>query len=186
MLSFSKLNWLNPKIILTESLPYGRGQIVNDHVAKDEVLIVFGGHVMTMEEFYRLPPEIQEFPYQISENPDLVLGPANFEELQNGEFFNHSCEPNTGFKTEIHLVAMRDIRPGEELTFDYAMCTTGNFGDMECSCGAITCRGIIRSEDWKLKALQVKYEGYFMPYIAGKIEKVRQGQNKCYTLKMKV
>jgi SET domain-containing protein len=34
---------------------------------------------------------------------------------------NHSCEPNCGIKNLFDIVAMRDIRPGEELTWDYEM-----------------------------------------------------------------
>jgi hypothetical protein len=36
-------------------------------------------------------------------------------------FINHSCDPNVGFAGDIVLVAMRDIRQGEELTADYAL-----------------------------------------------------------------
>ncbi len=174
MTSIRKLNWLNPKITLSISAYCGRCQVTAQKVKKGEILVVFGGHVMTMEEFYKLPPEIQEFPYQISEDPDLVFGPSCFDELNNGEYFNHSCEPNAGFKTEIHLVAMRDINAGEELTFDYAMCTTGDFGNMECNCGTKSCRGAIKGDDWKIPALQEKYRGYFMPYIEVKIKGLQQ------------
>ncbi len=169
MPSLRKLNWLSPKITLSESVQCGRGQIAKEKIFKDEILVIFGGHVMTMAEFYELPPELQEFPYQISEEPDLLFGPASLDELSNGEYFNHSCDPNTGFTSEIHLVAMRDIPQGEELTFDYAMCTTADFGDMACNCGAALCRGFIKGSDWRLSAIQLKYKGYFMPYIAAKI-----------------
>ncbi|MBK8815307.1 MAG: SET domain-containing protein-lysine N-methyltransferase [Methylococcaceae bacterium] len=122
-----------------------------------------------MEEFFTLPPKIQEFPYQISEDPDLVLGPANLDELHNGEFFNHSCDPNTGFKSEICLVAMRDIYVGEELTFDYAMCTTGNFGNMDCHCGSVNCRGYIKGDDWKIAELQQNIAGIFSLILKRKL-----------------
>jgi uncharacterized protein len=36
-------------------------------------------------------------------------------------FINHSCEPNVGFSGNVVLVAVRDIRHGEELTTDYAL-----------------------------------------------------------------
>lgn len=171
MNTFSKLNWLNPKISLAGTAHCGQSQIASADIRQGEILVVFGGHVMTMAEFYNLPPKIQEFPYQISEDPDLVLGPANADELHNGEFFNHSCDPNTGFKSEIRLVAMRDIRAGEELTFDYAMCTTNDFGNMECYCGARNCRGYIKGDDWKISELQQRYRGYFQPYIEAKINR---------------
>lgn len=172
MNSLSKLNWLNPKISLAGTSRCGQSQVAGDEISKGEVLVMFGGHVLTMEEFYSLPPRIQEFPYQISEDPDLVLGPVNDGELHNGEFFNHSCDPNTGFKSEICLVAMREIRAGEELTFDYAMCTTSDFGNMKCDCGSRNCRGYIKGDDWKISELQERYRGYFQPYIQAKINRL--------------
>ncbi len=42
---------------------------------------------------------------------------------QNKLFMNHSCNPNVGYKGQITFVAMRNIRTGEELAFDWAMCT---------------------------------------------------------------
>ena len=36
-------------------------------------------------------------------------------------FMNHSCEPNAGLSGQVVLVAMRDIRDGEEILYDYAM-----------------------------------------------------------------
>lgn len=68
---------------------------------------------------------------------------------------------------------MRDIKAGEEITFDYVMCVTENkpFWKMKCLCGSKNCRGIIKDSDWKIKELQKKYKGYFQPYIEEKIDK---------------
>lgn len=55
---------------------------------------------------------------------------------------NHSCDPNTAY-VGLDLIALREIRRGEELTIDY-----GGFGNPDaapftCSCGAGNCRGRI-------------------------------------------
>ena len=55
---------------------------------------------------------------------------------------NHSCDPNTYIRTiagDRYVVALRPIRPGEEITYDY--CVNGD-GDTawECSCGSPACR----------------------------------------------
>lgn len=57
-------------------------------------------------------------------------------------FINHSCDPNTYTRTiagDRHVVALRDIHPGEEVTYDY--CVNGD-GDTawDCSCGSPACR----------------------------------------------
>jgi SET domain-containing protein len=66
-------------------------------------------------------------------------------------FINHSCAPNCEAIDErkrIYIEAIRDIAPGEELTYDYAYERDGT-EDEEwerlylCKCGAPTCRGTI-------------------------------------------
>ena len=62
-------------------------------------------------------------------------------------FVNHSCDPNcetVEYDGHVWIEAMRNIIPGEELTYDYYLYD----GDDEapCSCGAKTCRGTMYAE----------------------------------------
>jgi hypothetical protein len=57
-------------------------------------------------------------------------------------FINHRCDPNTFTRTiagDRYVVALREIRPGDEITYDY--CLNGD-GDTawDCSCGSPECR----------------------------------------------
>ncbi|HUQ32724.1 MAG TPA: SET domain-containing protein-lysine N-methyltransferase [Pyrinomonadaceae bacterium] len=59
-------------------------------------------------------------------------------------YINHSCEPNSYMKIlygHIQFYALRDIRPGEEITIDYE--STLHSDRKRCYCGAGTCRGTI-------------------------------------------
>jgi SET domain-containing protein len=59
-------------------------------------------------------------------------------------YINHSCAPNSYMKiTRGHILfmALRDIRPGEEITLDYE--TTLHSDKKKCHCKAATCRGTI-------------------------------------------
>ncbi len=65
------------------------------------------------------------------------------------QYINHSCEPNCAAVTDkkrIFIEALRDIRLGEELLYDYNL-TRESDDDAalekryECRCGAPTCRG---------------------------------------------
>ena len=120
---------------------------------------------MTSDEILDLPEELQHYILQIDE--DLFIGPRNFDSVDEAEFFNHSCNPNCGIRGQIALVAMRDILPGEELTFDYAM---GEAIDQpwECSCGAPDCRGRITAEDHNDAMLRHRYRGYFSQWLEKK------------------
>ena len=53
---------------------------------------------------------------------------------------NHSCAPNTAF-SGLDVIALRDIKPGEELTLDYAQFMHEGSEPFDCSCGADGCRG---------------------------------------------
>lgn len=64
-------------------------------------------------------------------------------------FINHSCEPNCEAvldKGRIYIEATRDIRPGEELTYDYQLEADGRQTaklkhQYACNCGSKSCRG---------------------------------------------
>ena len=65
-------------------------------------------------------------------------------------WINHSCDPNCEASEDdasrIFIEAVRTIRPGEELTYDYQLAVDGSMSKRErarfaCRCGARTCRG---------------------------------------------
>jgi SET domain-containing protein len=65
-------------------------------------------------------------------------------------FINHSCDPNCEadeIKGRVWIIAARDIRAGEELTYDYNL-YDGDLDDpSRCLCGASNCRGSMYSEE---------------------------------------
>jgi uncharacterized protein len=57
-------------------------------------------------------------------------------------FINHRCDPNTFIRTiagDRYVVALREIRPGEEITYDYCLNSEGDTA-WNCSCGSSQCR----------------------------------------------
>ena len=66
-------------------------------------------------------------------------------------FINHSCAPNCEAIQEgdrIFIFAIRNIPPGAELAYDYALQIEANpsaarLRQYECRCGAPTCRGTV-------------------------------------------
>ena len=59
-------------------------------------------------------------------------------------YINHSCQPNAYMRTlygHVLFFALRDIKPGEEITIDYEQ--TLHPDSKRCACGAKTCRGTI-------------------------------------------
>jgi hypothetical protein len=131
---------------------------------RGELLAVFGGSVYPLEAFMAIPAHERSLSIQVEEN--LFLVP---EHIGQGDYVNHSCDPNAGLSGQIALVAMRDIQPGEEVCFDYAMCDTLPYDEFECACGAANCRGRVTGDDWRIPELQRRYTGYFTPYVQRRI-----------------
>ncbi len=63
-------------------------------------------------------------------------------------FLNHCCEPNCETEEEdgrIFIVALRNIAPGEELTYEYNLHDSDDEPGL-CCCGAPGCRGTMFSD----------------------------------------
>lgn len=167
-------SWINKKLETRDTKKCGKGVFAKDNIKKNERLAVFGGYVMTIEQELNLPKEISDYAHQIDD--DLVIGINCEKDISLTDHFNHSCEPNAGFKGQIILIAMRDIVPNEEITFDYAM-TLAEVEEsvyvMDCKCNAFKCRKKITDSDWRNPILQQKYEGYFQSYIYDKILQIK-------------
>jgi SET domain-containing protein len=69
-------------------------------------------------------------------------------------YINHSCEPNCVIDIadgKIWVIAIRDIKSGEELSYDYCFDFDEETFNIPCKCGSKDCRGYIVSEDDYLK-----------------------------------
>jgi SET domain-containing protein len=162
-------NWLSPKAETRHSKIQGYGTFANAEIYRNELIIAFGGKVIPFSEWLKLPEEVKSKSLAIAR--DLELSPLRMDSLGDGDYVNHSCEPNAGIKGQIFLVAMRDIHRNEEITFDYAMVLSDPAFHMDCSCGSSICRKIITGDDWKKFELQIRYKGYFSMYIQDKLDR---------------
>jgi uncharacterized protein len=143
----------------------GNGIFAREPVKQGELLAVFGGAVYQPDTFAALPERERSLSIQVEE--DLFLVPQLIGE---GDYVNHSCDPNAGLSGQIVLVAMRNILPGEEVCFDYAMSDTAPYDEFACQCGAANCRGRVTGNDWRIQELQKRYAGYFTPYVQRRID----------------
>lgn len=148
----------------------GKGLFARESIRKGEIIAIKGGHILDSKDYNRLDDAPKQYCLQIDDN--FFIGPKTKEEIEdNAIFINHSCEPNIGFDGQITYVALRDIKTGEELSHDYAMCFTARNYGFKCNCGARNCRGVITDNDWKSKELQKKYKDHFVWFILKKIKR---------------
>ncbi|HEY4284327.1 MAG TPA: SET domain-containing protein-lysine N-methyltransferase [Chthoniobacterales bacterium] len=163
------LSYRSPKTEVRTSSIHGRGLFATTGIAKDEIVAVKGGHIVTGNFLAeQITPALG--PVEIQIDNDLFIAPVTTEEREGSMLYsNHSCDANLGIRGEITFVALRDIAAGEELTHDW--CTTDN-GDynLKCNCGVPNCRGTLTGKDWQRADLQKKYRGYFSAYLQKKME----------------
>lgn len=161
-------SYLSPKLE-ARAKKYGNGIFAVEPLKKSDVIAVFGGDIYGWDLFTTLPDRLRSLSLQVEEN--LFLVPVK---VGSGDYVNHCCEPNAGLAGQIVLVAMRDIQPGEEVCFDYAMSDATSYDEFDCECGAPACRGRVTGSDWRDPVLQQRYAGYFTPYI----QRLIDGQSK--------
>lgn len=150
----------------------GRGLFAVKLIKKGEIVAIKGGHIINKDRLRKFKKIIGDSEIQLSD--EFFLAPLQKKERDRVMMFlNHSCDPNVGVSGQIMYVAMRDIRPKEELTLDYAMIDDASFR-MRCCCGTKNCRGIITGRDWKRKDLQHKYGDYFAWFLLQKIKSSRK------------
>lgn len=136
---------------------------------------MFGGHVMTRAERDSLPESVRYLALGIDD--DLFIGPVSTKETDDADWFNHSCNPNAGLKGQIILVAMKNIKKGDEITFDYVMSCSQKGKKrvlFSCNCESKQCRKEVTNQDWRNPVLQNKYKGYFSYFVQRNIDELGQ------------
>jgi len=86
-------------------------------------------------------------------------------------FINHSCNASVWFHpTENKFLARRDIKMGEEVTYDYGTTECNPKWGMDCRCGLECCRGRISGDDWKNPEFRARFKGHFFGGVQKKID----------------
>ena len=129
---------------------HGKGVFALVPIRKDELVVEYVGEVITWDEALRRHPHDPSQPdhtFYFHLSDELVID-GNVDGNAS-KWINHSCDPNIEADDEsgqVYLMALRDIRPGEELFFDYGLVIDERYTPalkkrFECRCGAKNCRG---------------------------------------------
>lgn len=133
---------------------HGRGVFVTRKVAKGDIISRLQGE-MRMKKNRSVQDALA--------NPDWVGIAKNrwIDPIPPYKYINHSCEPSAGIKGTVTMVALRDLKPRDEITIDYSTIEEDKNWHMRCSCGSRKCRKIIRSMEF---LPEKKFKAY-LPYI---------------------
>jgi len=147
------------KIVARRSEIHGNGVFANVQIEKGERIIRYKGRLRTHEE-------VDEEYGGEEENGHTFLFTLNDEYVIDGNFdsgvarwINHSCSPNCEAVVEedaygrkdrdkVFIEALRRIKPGEELTYNYGIVLEERYTPKlkklwACRCGAKNCTGTL-------------------------------------------
>jgi uncharacterized protein len=134
---------------------HGRGVFALTPISKGTRIVEYRGELITDDEADRRYAHLHEHsPHTMLFSLENKLVIDATRRGNSGRWINHSCAPNCQVEeegTKIFIDACRDIRPGEELTYDYNLQlgephTRAAQRAHACFCGTRRCRGTMLGE----------------------------------------
>jgi|TARA_B110000285_G_C14929825_1_gene516795 SET domain-containing protein len=130
------------------------GLVATKNIKKDIRIIEYKGRLISKKETElnsKFDNDKHIYLFNINKKYDLD-GDYKFN---TARLINHSCNPNcevTGKGTKLWISSIKDIKPGEELTYDYGFSFDENYKDFICKCGSKNCCGYIVREGsrWRI------------------------------------
>jgi hypothetical protein len=125
---------------------HGFGGFARRDIPKGVRVIEYVGQKIDKQESLRRCEENNEYIFTLNEQVDLN-GNVGWNPAR---FLNHSCAPNCEAEMEdgrIWIVATRDIRAGEEVTFNYGF-DLEDYRAYRCRCSSPGCVGFIVAEEF--------------------------------------
>lgn len=138
--------------MLVKENKFGLGVYADRSYKKGEVICVMKGRRFTPKTLYYHGNDFRKAiinPLQIDDDVYLDLERPYI-------FINHSCNPNTGVKEKTTLIAIKNIKKGNQITFDYSTTMDESF---YCRCGSKKCRKAIVGFFGLPKKIQKYYYG---------------------------
>jgi SET domain-containing protein len=133
-------------VVFTPSPIHGRGGFARNDIAKKTRILKYEGELIDKEESGRRCEQNNVYIFSLNDHHDI----DGDVEWNPARFLNHSCSPNCEAILDedgIWLVAGRDIRAGEELTFNYGF-DLEDYRNYPCCCGSPNCVGFIVAEEF--------------------------------------
>lgn len=137
---------------------HGLGVRIGENVKRGETVAAIKGEMM----------------FKVNKTMEDVLGHPDWVGIVKNrwidpekpyKFLNHSCNPSAGIRGRVTIVALRDMKEGDEVTIDYSTVEGDPRWYMACTCGEKECRGIIRSIQFMPENQFEKYLPYIPTYF---------------------
>jgi len=138
--------------VVRRSKVHGTGVFAARNIPAGTRILEYGGKRISPEEADRRHPANPDDPFHtfffaLSSGRIIDGG----DQGNDARWINHSCEPNCEAQEgrhgkRVYIVALRDIKRGEELNYDYGLVIDGRITrklkeQYKCLCGSAKCRG---------------------------------------------
>tara|TARA_A100001015_G_scaffold318820_1_gene439827 strand:+ start:2152 stop:2604 length:453 start_codon:yes stop_codon:yes gene_type:complete len=132
-----------------------RGLYANRNIKDGTKIIEYKGKIVTkkkVEEDSKFDNDKAIYLFNLNKRYDLD---GDFK-FNTARLINHSCNPNcevAGVGLKVWVYAIRNIKKGEELSYDYGFGYDESYKDFPCRCGSKNCVGYIVREGsrWRIK-----------------------------------
>jgi SET domain-containing protein len=134
------------RVQVRESGVHGHGVYAAKKISKGARIIEYAGERVPWENASVDPENPHTFLFGLENGRDVIDGEINGNEAR---WINHSCAPNCEArerKGRVFIYAIRNLQPGQELFYDYALevdepRTKKLEKQYACHCGSRRCRG---------------------------------------------
>jgi hypothetical protein len=132
-----------------------KGLYATKNIKSGKVVINYKGKLITKKETDTNPKFDNDkaiYLFNLNSRYDLD---GDFK-YNDARLINHSCDPNCeveGKGLKLWITAIKDIKKGEELSYDYGFGYDEDYKQFVCKCGAKNCVGYIVREGsrWRIK-----------------------------------
>jgi hypothetical protein len=130
---------------------FGKGLFAEKTISKGSIITNVTGRHIKFDEAASMG-EQESYPFQVGLSEYIT---PNLNTIW--QYINHCCAPNCGVNEKLEIVAIKDIKIGDELFYDYSTTMLEKHWTMKCGCNAVNCRTVIADFDTLLPDRQLYY-----------------------------
>jgi SET domain-containing protein len=132
-------------LVIRRSTIHNAGCYTKAAIKKGTQIIEYTGPRLTVSEANRkYKHAVRTYLFGLDDEKHVIDGEGT------AAFINHSCAPNCEpdeIGGRVYIFALRNIKAGEELTYDYSLYDGELEDESICHCKAKNCRGTMYSEE---------------------------------------
>lgn len=143
--------------VAVRSSKIGRGVFAGRNFSPGELILVIKGKKFKWGD-----------PIHFTDSGDYLIQTGHKSYIMPdspGIYLNHSCKPNAGIHKNRRLIAITEIKEGQEITFDYSTTMDENFWTLDCLCNEEGCRKYI--QDFRLLPEELKKKYLILQIVQG-------------------